>query len=250
MPTVRLHRDDTIAVLTLDNPGKKNAMSDAMWEAVPQLMAGIDEDPQVTATVLVGAGDAFCSGADIAGLMDPDHVEGPIAAELALAASPKPVIAAIEGPCFGGGVQLAVACDVRIASRQATFSVPPAKLGLVYPWTATQKMVRLMGPAATKEMIFTAARWGAGRALSAGLVNQVVEQGAALREALAMAKTMAALSQLTIQASKELIDACAAGTIDPGVATDWTAAAVMGPDLPEGITAFRERRPARFVWRR
>lgn len=250
MPTVRLHRDDTIAVLTLDNPGKKNAMSDAMWEAVPQLMAGIDEDPQVTATVLVGAGDAFCSGADIAGLMDPDHVEGPIAAELALAASPKPVIAAIEGPCFGGGVQLAVACDVRIASRQATFSVPPAKLGLVYPWTATQKMVRLMGPAATKEMIFTAARWDAGRALSAGLVNQVVEQGAALREALAMAKTMAALSQLTIQASKELIDACAAGTIDPGVATDWTAAAVMGPDLPEGITAFRERRPARFVWRR
>lgn len=250
MPTVRLHRDDTIAVLTLDNPGKRNAMSDAMWEAVPRLMSGIDADPQVTATVLVGAGDAFCSGADIGGLMEPDHVEGPIAAELALAASPKPVIAAIEGPCFGGGVQLAVACDLRIASQQATFSVPPAKLGVVYPWTATQKMVGLMGPAATKEMMFTAARWDAGRALAAGLVNRMVEPGTALQEALAMARTMAGLSQLTIQASKELIDACASGTIDPAAAADWTAAAVAGPDLPEGIAAFRERRPARFTWRR
>lgn len=250
MSTVRLHRDDTIAVLTLDNPGKKNAMTDPMWEQVPRLMAQIDEDPRFTATILVGAGDAFCSGADIAGLTKSDHVDRPIAAELALAASPKPVIAAIEGPCIGGGVQLAVACDLRIASRQATFCVPPARLGVVYPWTATLRMVQLMGPAATKEMMFTAARWDADRALAARLVNRVEEPGTALEAALATARAMAVLSQLSVQASKELIDACAAGTIDPALAADWTARAVAGPDLQEGIAAFHERRPARFTWRR
>ncbi len=249
MGSVDLHRDGGIAVITLSNPAKRNAMTDPMWRRVPEIMREIDADPAVAVTVITGAGQVFCAGSDIGGLDDLNHAEYPIAAELALANSPKPVIAAIEGPCFGGGVELAVGCDIRVAASDATFAVPPATLGIVYPVSATQRMINLMGPAVTKEMLFTAARLDARRALDVGLVNRLVEPGRALTEAMRMAERMAGLSQLTLRASKEIVDGLVARDLDAETAIGWVQRAATSPDRPEGMAAFRERRAPKFTWR-
>ena len=107
MATVDLHRQGSIAVITLNNTGKRNAMTDEMWGRIPALMREVDADPEVRVVVLTGAGATFCAGSDIGGLDELHHAERPINAELALARSPKPVIAAIEGACYGGGLELA-----------------------------------------------------------------------------------------------------------------------------------------------
>lgn len=250
MGNIDLSRDGTTALVTINNPGKRNAMTDDMWRQVPAVMREIDADGSILATVLTGAGDAFCAGADITGLDELHHTERPANAESAIAASHTPVIAAIEGPCFGGGVQMAVACDLRIAGAGATFSTPPARLGIVYPVSATQRMLHLMGVAVTKEMLFTAARLDAERALSVGLLNRVVAEGTALDAALATAREMAALSQLTIHASKEIVDGLVGRDLSAETAISWVARANEGPDLREGMEAFTQRRAPNFSWRR
>lgn len=249
MATVDLHRQGSIAVITLNNTGKRNAMTDEMWGRIPALMREVDADPKVRVVVLTGAGATFCAGSDIGGLDELHHAERPINAELALARSPKPVIAAIEGACYGGGLELAVGCDLRVAGDTATFSVPPATLGIVYPVSATQRMINLMGPAVTKEMLFTAVRLDARRALAVGLVNDVVEAGRALERAVSMGEVMGGLSQLTLRASKEIVDGLVGRDLDAETAISWVQRANSGPDLPEGMAAFRERRPPRFTWR-
>ncbi|HJE50604.1 MAG TPA: enoyl-CoA hydratase/isomerase family protein [Tessaracoccus flavescens] len=249
MASIDLTRDGTVAVVTINNPGKRNAMTDDMWRQIPAVMREIDGDDDLHATVLTGAGDVFCAGADIAALDELNHAERPINAEMAIAASPKPVIAAIEGPCFGGGVQMAVAADLRVASSEATFSVPPARLGVVYPVSATQRMIHLMGPSVTKEMLYTAERLDAQRALAVGLLNRVVAPGEALATALELAERMAGLSQLTMRASKEIVDGLVARDLSAETAIAWVARAASGPDLLEGKQAFLERRAPRFTWR-
>lgn len=242
-------RGGGVAVVTLNNPGKRNAMTDEMWRQVPAVMSALVADEEVSVVVLTGAGATFCAGADIGGLDELHHAERPINAETAIARSPKPVIAAIEGACYGGGVQLAVACDLRIAASDASFSVPPAKLGIVYPVSATQRMVNLMGPAVTKEMLFTASRFDAPRALAVGMLNRVVAPGEALPWALELAGEMVGLSQLTLRASKEIVDGLVARDLPPETAIGWVNRANAGPDLAEGIAAFRERRDPEFTWR-
>ena len=249
MASIDLTRDGTVAVVTINNPGKRNAMTDDMWRQIPAVMREIDGDDDLHATVLTGAGDVFCAGADIAALDELNHAERPINAEMAIAASPKPVIAAIEGPCFGGGVQMAVAADLRVASSEATFSVPPARLGVVYPVSATERMIHLMGPSVTKEMLFTAERLDAQRALAVGLLNRVVAPGEALATALELAERMAGLSQLTMRASKEIVDGLVARDLSAETAIAWVARAASGPDLLEGKQAFLERRAPQFTWR-
>ncbi|AQP43886.1 enoyl-CoA hydratase/isomerase family protein [Tessaracoccus flavus] len=249
MGTVDVSRHGSIAVVTLNQPGKRNAMTDDMWRAVPTVMADLDRDVDVTAIVLTGAGESFCAGSDISSLDELGHAESPVNAELAIARSPKPVVAAIEGPCFGGGLELAVACDLRIASESATFSVPPARLGIVYPVSATQRMIDLMGPAVTKEMLLTAVQLDAARALRVGLVNRVVDHGNALPIALQLTEHMSGLSQLTIRASKEIVDGLVARDLSAETAIAWVSRAATGPDLAEGKRAFTERRAPVFSWR-
>ena len=249
MGSIDLSRQGSTAVVTINNPGKRNAMTDDMWRGIPAVMREIDADDTVLATVLTGAGGAFCAGADITGLDELQHTERPTNAESAIAASHKPVIAAIEGICFGGGVQMAVACDLRVAGAGATFSTPPARLGIVYPVSATQRMLHIMGVAATKEMLFTAARFDAARALAVGLLNRVVDDGSALTAALTLAEEMAALSQLTIHASKDIVDGLMRRDLSAETAITWVARANEGPDLIEGMAAFQERRAPHFTWR-
>lgn len=249
MGSIDLTREGDIAVVTINNPGKRNAMTDDMWRQMPAVIREIDADDTILSTVLTGEGGMFCAGADISGLDELHHTERPTNAETAIASSHKPVIAAIEGTCFGGGVQMAVACDLRIAGESAIFSTPPARLGIVYPVSATQRMLHIMGVAATKEMLFTAVRYDAQRALAVGLLNRVVEDGSALAAALDVATEMAKLSQLTIHASKDIVDGLVRRDLSAETAIAWVARANEGPDLQEGIAAFSGRRVPEFTWR-
>lgn len=247
--SIELSRHGSVAVLTIDRPHKRNAMNEEMWREIPRLMALVDADDDVTATIIHGAGDSFCAGSDITNLDALHHAEGPIRAEAALARSPKPVLAAVEGHCHGGGCELALGADLRIAGEGSLFSVPPAKLGIVFPVSGTRRMVDLMGPAVTKELLFTARRIDARRALEVGLVNEVTPTGAAFDRALEIATGMAELSQLTLRASKEIVDGLVGHDLDAERAISWVRQAHDGPDLREGIAAFAERRTPVFTWR-
>jgi enoyl-CoA hydratase/carnithine racemase len=165
---------DHVATITITNPAKRNAMTPAMWRELPRLLGALATDPAVRALVLTGAGDTFCSGADISALTEigTDGGSLTIAADQALAAFPKPTIAAIRGHCLGGGLQLATACDLRIAADTAYFGITAAKLGIVYPATSTARLIDLVGPATTKALLFTGDLINAPNALRIDLIEE------------------------------------------------------------------------------
>lgn len=239
------------AVVTIDNQPKRNAVTVEMWADLVPLFARLGDDDAVRTVVLTGAGEHFSAGSDIASLDQLGDARLPVAAEAAIADCPKPVIAAVRGFCLGGGCELATACDLRIAGDDARFSVPPANLGIIYPLSATQRLVGLIGPAATKQLMFTGEPIGAARALHIGLVDEVVAPDTVLDRALHVAERIATRSQLTVQASKEVIDGIVAGRPDIAEAAgDWLRRANQGPDLAEGRSAFLERRTPEFTWTR
>ncbi|MEC4021161.1 enoyl-CoA hydratase/isomerase family protein, partial [Streptomyces sp. H27-D2] len=175
-PGLRSAVDDGIATVVISNPAKRNAMSTAMWRALPPLLDELAADDSVRVLVLTGDGDTFCAGADIGSLGE--HGQEPqglaVAAEDALAAFPKPTLAAVRGYCVGGGCQLATACDLRFAAEGAAFGVTPAKLGIVYPATSTRRLVELVGPSAAKYLLFSAELIDAERALHTGRVDETL----------------------------------------------------------------------------
>ncbi|MFL6112838.1 MAG: enoyl-CoA hydratase/isomerase family protein [Catenulispora sp.] len=246
--------DDGVAVLTIDRPAKRNAITLAMWAALPGLLAGPASDPRVRVLLLAGTGDTFSAGADIGELLEvyatPERADAyhdtNVAAEEALAAYPRPTIAVIHGAAVGGGCQLAVACDVRIAASGARLGLPPAKLGVVYPAVPTARLVRLVGPARAKYLLYSAELVDAARAVTFGLVDEVVPDGELAERALALARTIASRSPQTLGAVKDVVDAVAAGE-DPQVAIEpWERASRYAPDVREGLAAFVERRPPVF----
>ncbi|GAB3702778.1 enoyl-CoA hydratase/isomerase family protein [Mariniluteicoccus flavus] len=251
MPQLTTEIRGHTAIVTIDNAPKRNAISVAMWESFPPLFARITEDDAVKVVVLTGAGAHFSAGSDIAELDQLGDARLPVAAEASIADCPKPVIAAITGFCLGGGCEVATACDLRIAGDDARFSVPPANLGIIYPLSATQRLVHLIGPAATKLLTFTGEPIGAARALHIGLVDEVVAPDTVLDRALHVADRIASRSQLTVQATKEIVDGITAHRPDvAALAGDWLRRANSGPDLAEGRTAFLDRRDPAFTWTR
>jgi enoyl-CoA hydratase/carnithine racemase len=246
--------DDGIAVLTLDRPAKRNAMTLAMWAALPGLLGGLAADPRVRVLLVSGAGDTFSAGADIAELRqvyaDPERADAyhatNVAAEEALANFPHPTIAVVRGSCVGGGCQLAIACDLRLAEQEARFGIPPARLGVVYPAVPTARLVRLVGPARAKFLLFTAELVSADRAFAYGLVDDVVPAGDLEARAVHLGGTIAGHSRQTLGAAKDVADAVAAGA-DPQAAVDkWERASRHAPDVREGLSSFVERRAPRF----
>ncbi|MBW8483031.1 enoyl-CoA hydratase/isomerase family protein [Actinomadura parmotrematis] len=240
---------DGIATITIDRPGKRNAMTADMWRALPGHLDALAADPAVRVVVLTGAGGDFCAGADIGelGVIDrPGEPHLSTAAEQALAAFPKPTIAAIEGFCVGGGCQLAAACDLRFAAAGARFGITPARLGIVYPAVATARIVRLVGPAAAKYLLFSAELVDAGHALRIGLVDEVVPDVHA--RVAAFAATLTTRSLLTQQATKQIVDAIAAGGPVEDTVAGWLAEVAAGGDAAEGVAAFLERRTPAFTW--
>ncbi|WP_340374588.1 enoyl-CoA hydratase/isomerase family protein [Streptomyces sp. SS7] len=235
---------DGVATVVLHHPAKRNAMTAAMWAALPPLLEGLAADPEVRALVLTGAGGTFCAGADISTLQgSPDEAQTlAVRAEESLAAFPKPTLAAVKGHCVGGGAQLAAACDLRFAEEGALFGVTPARLGLVYPSTATRRLVALIGPAATKYLLFSGELIDTERALRTGLVDEVLPADALDERVAEFTRTLVSRSRLTQAAAKEFAN----GRTDRDA--HWAAQARLAGDTAEGVAAFLERREPRFTW--
>ncbi|MYY87277.1 MULTISPECIES: enoyl-CoA hydratase/isomerase family protein [unclassified Streptomyces] len=235
---------DGVATVLIDHPAKRNAMTADMWRQVPPLFAALGADPAVRAVVLTGAGDTFCAGADISTLRESPGTAQDLAvrAEEALAAFPKPTLAAVRGYCVGGGAQLAGACDLRFADEGASFGVTPAKLGIVYPASSTRRLVSLVGPATAKYLLFSGELIGSERALRTGLVDEVLPSGELDKRVAEFTRILVSRSLLTQAAAKEF----AAGRTDRDA--HWTEQARGSGDTAEGVAAFLERRQARFTY--
>jgi enoyl-CoA hydratase/carnithine racemase len=240
--------DERVATILINRPEKRNAMTAAMWGALPGLLDGLAADPQVRALVLTGAGGTFCAGADIAdlGAFVGDGLT--LEAEEALATFPKPTIARIEGYCVGGGCQLAAACDLRFAADDARLGITPAKLGIVYPVATTRRLVSLIGPAAAKYLLFSADLIDAAQALRIGLLDEVLPAAALPDRVAQFCRTMGSRSQLTLRATKDIVDAIAQDRLTRERVDHWRAEAADSGDVQEGVSAFLERRPPRFGW--
>ncbi|MFC9279718.1 enoyl-CoA hydratase/isomerase family protein [Streptomyces collinus] len=233
-----------VATVVIRNPAKRNAMTAAMWRSLPPLLAELAADPRVRALVLTGEGGTFCAGADISSLRGSaaEAQSLAVAAEEALAAFPKPTLAAVRGHCVGGGAQLAAACDLRLAREDARFGVTPARLGIVYPASSTRRLVSLVGPATAKYLLFTAELIDAGRALRTGLVDEVLPEDELDGRIAELTGVLVARSQLTQAAAKEFVN----GRTDRDA--HWSEQARGSGDTAEGVAAFLERRQPRFSW--
>ena len=255
-PRLRIAVEAPIGWLIVDHPERRNAVTLSMWKAMPAVVAALEADPDVRVIVLCGGGEqAFVSGADIAEFAEVRRDAASArayedvneAAFAALRQAIKPTVAMIRGPCFGGGVGLAAACDLRVAADDAVFSIPAAKLGIAYPPPAIADVVALVGTSRAKDLFFTARRVGHAEALSIGLVDRVVAAADLRAETVALAGTIAANAPLTITAAKAAI--AAAVSAEPAAAARARAAAeacFSSADFAEGRDAFLAKRTPRF----
>jgi enoyl-CoA hydratase/carnithine racemase len=249
-------RDGHVAVLTIDRPEKRNAMTAQMWAALPGVLEGLAGDPDVRVLVVTGTGPSFCAGADISDLLsgaDPDDPMADVrrdnlAAQAALRDFPKPTVAMIRGHCIGGGVEIAASCDLRFTDPTGVFGVTPAKVGIVYTPSSTKALIDLVGPAMTKYLLFSGELIDAPTALRAGLVDRLVEAEDLAAEVRRFADVLASRSALSQRATKDVVAALSAGRDGETVVAGWYRETISSGELAEGVTAFAERRPPRFDW--
>lgn len=236
------------------NPARRNAVSLAMWNALAQTVSAADSNPAIRLITLRGHAGTFVSGADISEFEETRstpqraaHYEAANgAAFAALRDSHTPTLALIEGFCFGGGVGLAAACDLRFASSSARFAIPAAKLGLAYPIEGVRDLVRLIGPAATKWLFFTADPIDAETALRIGFIEELVDVESFESAAEKLITTVLSRAPLTQIAAKSAI----AATFDETMATiarDNAQTCFASDDYREGRQAFLEKRPPKFT---
>ena len=251
---------DGIGWLTFNNPARRNAVSMEMWQAISKVLADFNNDPDVRVIVMRGAGDkAFVSGADISQFED--QRKNAEQAELYAKANEdarksfdvlrKPMIAMIRGYCFGGGVRVALSADLRIAAEDAVFAIPAARLGLGYAFESIVKLVNLLGPTTTKDLLFTGRRLDAQEALRLGLVNKVVPTDQLEAEVRAYALNIADNAPLTIRAVKIGVDQA---MLDPeqrdmALVESSLRACFDSEDYQNGRRAFMEKRKPVFTGR-
>lgn len=256
MGSVRVEAAGAIATIVIENPGKRNAVNADMWARFEPVLADLAADASVSVVVFRGAGTDFSAGADIADLdrilpetPPPGSPEGGImtAAENAIAAFPKPTIAAIDGYCVGGGWEIAGACDIRIASERSTFGITPSRLGIIYPVSGIERVIAIAGPAVAKHLLYTGELFPAEAALQCGLITKLLPTEGFWDAANEFTRVLASRSQYSIRAMKELVDAIVAGSTDiGGIAAKWNAAA--SEDRSIGMAAFLAKRAPEFTW--
>ena len=257
--SIRLDTAAPLSEIILNKPAKRNALSVDMWAAVPQLVAQAVTDPE-TKVLLIHGGDAgaFAAGADIsefektyATKQNAKAAGEAIASALnALEDCPKPTIAAIDGACVGGGVSLAMACDLRVASAGSKFGVTPSKLGLVYPAGDTRRLLQAIGPGATKDILFTGRIFPAQEAKEMKLIDRLTGDEPALDAARTLANEIAAVSQWSTRAIKQMIKGLQSGWSDTSSgATDLFVEGFSNQDFQDGYRAFLEKRAPNFTFK-
>jgi enoyl-CoA hydratase/carnithine racemase len=245
-----------VARLTIDSPARRNALDHELLDALAA------ELPRIEARCLLvtGAGPAFSAGYDIGNLRGPEAVERaealvahPFQAAIeALDAFPLPVVAALNGHAIGGGLELAVTCDLRLAAADARLGMPPARLGLVYSHTGLRRFLDLIGPAHTRELFFTGRTIDARRALGWGLIDEVVPGGELAAFAVDYAARIAANAPLSLRGNKRVLRTleAAAGQLDERDVRELVElreACFASRDFAEGVRAFAEKRPPRWT---
>jgi enoyl-CoA hydratase/carnithine racemase len=251
-----LSREGAVATILLNQPERQNAISFAMWQALPEAVAAVAADEAVRVVLLRAAGGGvFSAGADIGEFAevyaDATRTEAYNAAvragQAALRHLERPVIAVIEGACIGGGCGLALASDLRFASDAARFAIPPARLGLAYSFADTAQLVEKIGPARAKDMLFSGRPLPADEALRIGLVDRVLPAAELWPAVESYAEGLAALSQTSIRAAKAIVNMIADDAPDGAErAAAIAAASFAGADFREGFRAFLEKRRPRF----
>jgi enoyl-CoA hydratase/carnithine racemase len=252
---VRAEISGPAVLITLDRAQTRNAMSLAMWQALPRLLAHLAEDATVKAVLLTGAGGHFSAGADISEFSTTygtpadaratnDLIES---VRSAITNLPKPTIAVVPGLAVGAGCGLAMACDLRFVAAEARFALPPARLGAAYPFPGIRQLVGLVGPARAKDMLYSGRLVDADEALRIGLADRVCPAEALLAETISYVESVAALSSNSHLISKELVDAVATGAKgDSEELRDLFESSFASDDFQEGYRAFLEKRSPIF----
>jgi enoyl-CoA hydratase/carnithine racemase len=251
----RKSEEDGVEVLVLKNP-PVNALGTALLADLDHHLSSIEADPKVRAVILTGDGQYFSAGADLKELATfdlanaPDVVRRGHALFARIASLRPPVVAAINGLALGGGLELALSADLRVAGESAKLGAPEVNYGLMPAYGGTQRLPRVVGLPKAKELIFTGAMISAAEALRIGLVNKTVPSGQELRAARDLAHTIAQKAPKAVQAAKQAINEGMAKPLAEGIAieTNLFASQVLpSSDLGEGLLAFVERRPPKFL---
>jgi len=259
--TLLMEKDGPIGWITFNQPQKRNAVSQEMWQRMPEYVRDLSADNAIRVVILRGAGDAaFVAGADISQFKDrrrnatdeEEYRRISAAGSESLATLGKPLLAMIHGFCIGGGVSIAITCDLRIAADDARFGIPAARLGLGYHYRGMEKLMGLIGPAYTKELFFTARTdFSAQDALRMGLVNQVVPKADLERFTRDYALMMSRNAPLTLRSAKASVEQLLRPAADRDLAmldrliTDC----FNSQDYQEGVRAFSEKRRPQFQGR-
>ncbi len=245
---------DRIAIVTLNRPEQKNCVTLAMWQGLADLFGQLSEDSDIRGVILTGSGGNFCTGADISEFGEVRSTAEQITAysqavdgaSNAIMKTQKPVIAAIQGYCVGGGCGLALACDFRIVSPNATFFIPAAKMSIVYDLRSTQNLLALVGLSNAKRILYAAERLNAEKAQQMGLINRI--EAHPLKQSIEFAKEMAKNAPLSIAGTKFILNqlALGTGTLDLAQAKALMLKASESDDYQEGQQAFKARRDPQF----
>ena len=253
--TVLLEREEPIAVVRLNRPEALNALSNQLMSELVGALENLDDDDAIRCIVIAGDEKAFASGADIGELQSSTHLElyfgGRIDKWDAIRSVRTPIVAAVSGYCLGGGCELAMACDLIVASETAQFGQPETNLGVLPGAGGTQRLTRAVGKSKAMDLVLTGRFLSAREAEAAGLVARVVAQEAWLAEAKRVAQAIAAKSPVGVRLAKEAVNQAFETNLRAGLDAERKAfhLALSSEDAREGMQAFLEKRPPKFKGR-
>jgi enoyl-CoA hydratase/carnithine racemase len=248
------HPAEAVARLTISNPERRNALDHEVLEALAEALPDLDRGIEIRCVIITGAGEVFSAGYDIAGIPEESFatdaeslVAHPFHAAMeAVSAHPYPVLAAINGHCLGGGLELAIRCDLRLCAMRAKLGMPPAKLGLIYGHTGLQKFIDVVGLARTKELFLTGRNLSAPRAMAIGLVHDTVRDTEFDRAAVELAAEVAGNAPLSLTGNKHAIETLNAyprlNEEQERELIELRRSCFLTEDFREGIRAFAEKR--------